>query len=138
MKSKLFSKIALAGAFAAAASLALAAPEVDQAAIDARYQSDRQACMSQAEAGGVREVCMQEAGAARQAALNGELSGGNRPAELQRNALSRCEVHTNPVDRSACERMVKGEGASVGSVESGGVLRETITVIKPEPAAAGQ
>ncbi|OAD43598.1 hypothetical protein LPB72_03455 [Hydrogenophaga crassostreae] len=111
---------------------ALAAGE--QAAVDAQYEKDRQACVAKQGSVESREACLREAGAVRQAALRGTLSGDASAAELRRNALSRCEVHQDAVDRAACQRMVEGEGASQGSVESGGIVRETITIMQPASA----
>lgn len=116
---------------------ALAAGE--QAAVDAQYEKDRPACVAKQGSVESREACLREAGAVRQAARRGLLSNAASAAELRRNALSRCEVHQDAVDPAACQRMVEGEGASQGSVESGGIVRETITVIQPssqvEPGA---
>jgi len=123
----------LALVLAAPMSLALAAG--DQNAVDAQYQKDREACMAKQGSAGSREACLQEAGAVRQAKKQGALSGESTPSELQRNALARCEVHQDPVSRSACERMAQGEGASQGSVEKGGIFRETVTVIPSTPQA---
>ena len=108
---------------------ALAAP--DREAIQAQYKTDRQACMSMQASSEARAVCLKEAGAARQAALGGALAGSASRAELQRNALARCKAHQDVVDRASCERLVLGEGASRGSVEGGGVLRELETPIDP-------
>ena len=105
----------------------------DQNAVDAQYQKDREACMAKQGSGESREACLREAGAVRQAKNQGALSGETTPSELQRNALARCEVHQDQVARSACQRMAQGEGASQGSVEKGGIFRETITVIPSTP-----
>ena len=101
----------------------------DQNEVDAQYQKDREACMAKQGSGESREACLREAGAVRQANHQGALSGATTASALQRNALARCEVHQDEVARSACQRMAQGEGASQGSVEKGGIFRETITVI---------
>ena len=104
-----------------------------QNAVDVQYQKDREACMAKQGSGESREACLKEAGAVRQAKQQGALTGETTPSELQRNALARCEVHQDEVARSACQRMAQGEGASQGSVEKGGIFRETITVIPSTP-----
>jgi hypothetical protein len=78
-----------------------------------------------------RSACMREAGAARQASQQGNLtsSGG-----YDENALARCE--RQPADaRAACEERVRGTGnAEVrGSVPGGGKIRQTETPV-PAPA----
>lgn len=119
---------------------ALAAPAAmsDKASIDARYQADRSACMSRVDPDS-RQACLREAGAARQESLRGTLGNGASAdeAQWQQNALSRCTVHTDPVDRSACERMVLGKGESAGSVEGGGVIRQITTTLPPVQVAPG-
>jgi hypothetical protein len=76
-----------------------------------------------------RAACMREAGAARQAKQQGNLTstGG-----YEENALARCQ--RQPADaRAACEERVRGTGnAEVrGSVPGGGKIRSTET---PVPA----
>ena len=109
---------------------ALAAP--DREAIQAQYNSERERCVAMQADPEARAVCLKEAGAARQAALSGALAGAASPTERQRNALARCEVHKDVVDRASCERLVLGEGASQGSVEGGGVIRALKTPIDPK------
>ena len=133
------SRIALALCLLTPLSQAMAADVANP--VEAQHQEDRRACMAMTTASVVsREACLREAGAVREAALGGTLPEESSPAAMRRNALSRCEVHQDPVDRSACVRMVQGEGVSQGSVEGGGIIRETITVLEPaapvEPASA--
>ncbi len=106
---------------------------VDRSAVEARYRSDRQACLTEeAEEASARHACLREAGAARQEALRGELGGGSGPADWRRNALARCSVHHDALERSACERMALGGGESEGSVAEGAVIREiTVPVESP-------
>ena len=75
-----------------------------------------------------RAACIREAGAARQAAAQGQLTGA--PDYLQ-NALARCSLQP-PMERSACEARVRGTGQTEieGSVLGGGVIRETVTPIR--------
>lgn len=127
-----FAALLFAAAFPFTSALAADAPT----GAEAQYQRDRIACMAQPEASVARETCLREAGAAREAAASGDLANELAPSELQRNAQSRCTVHQDPVDRAACIRMVQGEGASQGSVEGGGVIRETITVLPPPASLA--
>jgi hypothetical protein len=39
-------------------------------------------------------------------------------------------------EREACEARVRGDGSSTGSVQSGGILREVVRPVSPEPATA--
>jgi hypothetical protein len=115
-------------------TLAHGAPATDRAAIDAQYQRDRSACEGRQDPSS-REACLREAGAVRQEALRGKVGGSTTPSDWLRNALVRCQAHQDALDRSLCERQMKGEGQVQGSVEGGGVLREiTITI---EPTAPG-
>lgn len=76
-----------------------------------------------------RAACIREAGAARQAAAQGQLTSA--PNYLQ-NGLARCNLQP-PMERSACEARVRGTGRTAiqGSVLGGGVIRETVTPIDP-------
>lgn len=116
------------------ATLAHAAPATDRAAIDAQYQRERSACAGRQDPSS-REACLREAGAVRQDALRGKVGDSTTPSDWSRNALVRCEAHQGALDRSLCERQMRGEGRVQGSVEGGGVLREITTTI--EPAAPG-
>ena len=83
-----------------------------------------------------RAACLREAGAARQESQRGGLTspGG---ATVDANALARCE-NQPAADRTACEARVRGTGTSStsGSVMGGGVIRETVTPLPPQPAPA--
>ena len=122
------------GWLAAAALLALsptwaASP---QALADASYRLDRAACLdshSQHE----RSSCLREAGAVRDEARRGRVLRGETPETRALNALQRC-VRLPLESQAVCERMVRGEGSSSGSVAGGGVLREHETEV-PVPTA---
>ncbi|MFT4267379.1 MAG: hypothetical protein QM586_09185 [Xenophilus sp.] len=76
-----------------------------------------------------RAACIREAGAARQAARAGQLTGA---PDDRTNALARCSLHP-PAERAECEARVLGSGQTriEGSVQGGGLIRETVT---PVPA----
>jgi hypothetical protein len=96
------------------------------------YQQERQACLSGATAED-RATCLREAGAAQQAARHGDLSNGS---DYERNALQRCQ-RLPPDDREDCERRVRGEGSSSGSVGGGGIYKELRRTI-PAPDSSSQ
>ncbi|SIR20447.1 hypothetical protein [Pseudacidovorax sp. RU35E] len=79
-----------------------------------------------------RAACIREAGAAAQAARQGNLSSANANTYRQ-NALARCQLHQTRVDRAACEARVTGQGDTTidGSVLGGGLIRETVTTLPP-------
>ncbi|WP_051756140.1 hypothetical protein, partial [Hydrogenophaga intermedia] len=123
----------------AAAAIALTLPAWAQGtaktSTDSRYQQERAACaaMSSPEA---RTNCLRDVGAARQQAQRQPRAPVSQ-AELQRNALQRCQVHTIAEDREVCERMVRGEGDVSGSVSGGGQIRSIeTTVFPPAPPPA--
>ncbi|MET0542084.1 MAG: hypothetical protein ABWZ88_10040 [Variovorax sp.] len=78
-----------------------------------------------------RAACVREAGAARQAAAQGQLTSA---PDYTRNALARCESQP-AADRSACEARVLGVGNTdiQGSVLGGGLIRETVTPLTITP-----
>lgn len=99
-----------------------------RSSIEATYQRDRAACMA-SDSQHERTSCLREAGAVRAEALRGAAQGGESKEMLMRNALERCK--RQPADQQAiCERMVRGEGSTTGSVESGGMIRE-LTIMEP-------
>ena len=110
------------------APAAMAAPANDA---QARYQQERSHCLS-GQSHQDRRTCLQEAGAALGEARKGRLDNG-QAARYEQNALMRC--NSLPVDdRDECQARMRGEGTTSGSVESGGIYRELVTV---EPAPAG-
>lgn len=74
-----------------------------------------------------KATCLREAGAARQAAAKGGLTDPDA-AQLKENAMRRCEGLPQS-DRIDCEKRVNGQGRVEGSVGSGGILRETVTIV---------
>lgn len=96
----------------------------------AREQQERASC------DGVQQdkaACMREAGAARQEAGRGGLTGGSGAA-LDANALERCKQLPG-AEQADCEARLRGGvgSSSSGSVMGGGVIRETVTPV-PAPA----
>jgi hypothetical protein len=94
---------------------------------DARqtYQEERARCMS-APPEEDRAACLKEAGAALQAARRGELE--DQPAVYETNRLARCS-YLPKGERGDCERRMRGEGTTSGSVEGGGIYRELRTQV---------
>ena len=112
-----------------AAGAAVAQPATSPDA-DARMQRERATC------DGVQQdkaACLREAGAARQEAGRGGLTGASA-AGYDANALARCKLQP-PADQADCEARVRGGAGSStgGSVMGGGVIRETVTPV-PAPA----
>lgn len=104
----------------------------DVAAATARYQQDRAACNS-GHANQDRATCLKEAGAAYAEAKRGGLkvAGGGTEAWAA-NTQKRC-VGLPAEESKACMARIQGAGSRSGSVESGGILRELVTV---QPAAS--
>jgi hypothetical protein len=123
---------AVAAAQAASSAASSAAPNT--AALRAAYEKDSAAC-NKKPAGDARATCLREAGAAYDAARKGQLRS---PSDAERNARARCE-QLPEAQRNDCLARARGEGESTvqGSVEGGGILRETVTrTITPAPAAS--
>lgn len=100
--------------------------------IEARYKQDVANCNA-GRTNQAKQVCLQEAGAARVEARRNNLTtnGGNYDA----NAVQRC-ARLPASDRSACEAQMAGQGKTYGSVQGGGVLREmTIQVPAGTPGS---
>ncbi|WP_313072085.1 hypothetical protein [Melaminivora sp.] len=90
-----------------------------------QYQQDRAACAHVPAAS--RSACIREAGAAAQAARNGQLTSPG-DSSFERNATARCEVFKTQEDKRLCEERMRNKPVS-GSVEEGGVLREATTTV---------
>lgn len=95
------------------------------------YQQERTNCTS----GGShqdRATCLREAAAARGEARRGNLTDST---SYEENALARCNT-LPPSDRQDCAKRVQGQGVVSGSVEGGGLYRETTTTVigTPQPS----
>jgi len=100
-------------------------------AADARndaYQKEREACLSGASHQD-RQTCLREVGAARGEARRGNLTESQ---SYDSNASQRCNA-LPPADREDCIQRVRGGGTVSGSVEQGGIYRETRTTVIAEP-----
>ena len=134
---------ALAGAFASA-TVAFAAEPVATDDAKARYLKERAAC----EAGATQQdkaTCLKEAGAALDEKKKGKLDNSGSPVA---NATDRCNL-LPAKDKADCLARVTGPQSAnqrvttSGSVEGGGVIKETTTttpgaviVIQPAPTPA--
>lgn len=92
-----------------------------------RYSQERANCMS-GQSHQDRATCLREAGAALQEARRHRLDGA-AGADLEANATARCEAQP-AADRTACVQRVMGAGSAQGSVEAGGLIRQTETPVK--------
>jgi hypothetical protein len=94
------------------------------------YQQERAACLN-GQSHQDKATCLREANNARGEAKRGNLNDG--ATSFEQNAVTRCNV-LPAADQQDCIRRATGGGATAGSVESGGVYRETrTTIIDPQP-----
>lgn len=109
------------------APAALLAQPVNRADIEANFKSEVARCNA-GKSGQDQAVCLREAGAARQQALQGGLTstGG-----YDQNAIARCQRLPANMRQNCISLMQSSSAQTQGSVQSGGVLRE-MTV--PVPA----
>lgn len=101
-----------------------AGPSQAAAEAQARYREDMALCAS-GQSNQPVNVCRREARNALAEARRGGLN--DAPTEYTRNAVLRCAEFQGD-DRTACEARVRNPTRLEGSVEGGGVLRETVTV----------
>ena len=98
----------------------------------AHYMQQRALCVKQRPAA-ERDDCLSEASTA-YAASRPSLPGDD-PDSLLRNKLMRCEPLKGS-DKLDCQARMRGEGTVSGSVASGGIYRELVTIV-PGDAASG-
>ena len=94
----------------------------------ARYRADMAFCSSGQSSQHIN-VCRMEARNAFAEAKRGGLN--DAPGAYARNAIRRCEVFQGG-ERSDCETLVRNPTHVKGSVEGGGLLRESVTVTPVE------
>jgi hypothetical protein len=112
--------------------IAFAGPSAVAPDVQARYDQERAKCLG-GQSNQDQATCLREAGAARDAARQGELNDNG--ARYKHNAKERCDALTGDEAKDCVARM-KGKGTVSGSVEGGGILRETVTR-KVEPVGQG-
>lgn len=123
-------RLLVAIALTLGASLAYA----DKSATQSEYEKDRAVCMS-GRSNQDRATCLKEAGAAREAARRGQLVDADA-ASYKKNALDRCKALAGDDARDCLTRM-NGGGTASGSVEAGGLYRESVTTqVKPSASSA--
>ncbi len=86
------------------------------------YQQDAASCRGSGRQD--HATCMREAAAARDEMRRGRLADGT--AEYAKNAAQRCNGLPE-ADRRDCLARVQGQGSVSGSVDAGGIYRETVT-----------
>ncbi len=123
------------------AAQAFADTSVDLAAAQARYQREVAGC-AENNPGVDKSSCMKDARNALAEIKRGRMNESTSPAELERNAVLRCEAHKGE-DKSDCMARMQGRGRTLGSVAGGGILRELTTtktpaapVVQPAPTTA--
>lgn len=92
---------------------------------EANYRYEREKCLS-GRSHQDRATCLKEAGAALAEARRARLDNGTSERQLADNRVARCKAQPE-AERADCERMARGEGTVVGSVEGGGVVKELVT-----------
>ncbi|WP_394788928.1 hypothetical protein [Rhodoferax sp.] len=118
-----------AGSALLGASTAGAADAPAPAEAQARYQREMATC-ADGRSNQDAATCRIEAERALAEARRGGLSAA--PGQYQQNALQRCDAFQG-ADRMDCEARMREPNGVSGSAQSGGILRETTTII-PIPA----
>lgn len=107
-----------------------AAPRESASEIQVQYEHERAVCLS-GRSNQDQATCLREAAAARGEARRGLLEDP-ASADYRRNALERCHVFSGE-EATECRARISGAGTVRGSVGSGGILRELVTIV-PAPA----
>lgn len=118
----------------AASALAGGADHGDTSVLDGSgdYRRELQACRAGRTAED-RATCLKEARHAQAERRRGTLG---TPGDLQANALARCQVHRDDLERRACRDRVLDPGRLSGSVAGGGLLREQVVTLPADEAGA--
>ncbi|MCD0505688.1 hypothetical protein, partial [Bordetella petrii] len=130
---KLYCALVLGAAGATGFVAAQAAGTATSGSIQSQYQHDVQRCNS-GQTNQDRATCLQEAGAAREEAARNRLDN-NQSANYDTNATARCGK-LPAAQQQDCLRQMAAPTSVKGSVESGGVLRETVIPVPAQPSGA--
>jgi hypothetical protein len=117
---------AVALVLAAAVAPSWAAGSSAQSQAQADYRQERARCL-RGDTHQPRDTCLKEAAAAYDEARRGRL-GSTAATDLERNSTQRCSAQP-PADREACIQRILGAGNAQGSVEGGGILRQSETKV---------
>ena len=112
----------------ASIATAQAADTPTAASIESQYQLDVQRCNS-GQTNQDKATCLKEAGAARDAAKRNQLDN-NQSANYTTNSTERCTKLAQP-EREDCLLQMRSPSEVKGSVDSGGILRETVIQVPP-------
>jgi hypothetical protein len=120
--------LSMAGLALCAAALGGAASSARAAGGDAQYESDVARCNS-GQTNQDRATCLKEAGASQ---VERRRNGLSNPTDSQSNATARCNA-LPAAQRQDCLTQMSGQGSTTvqGSVQGGGVLRETVIPVAP-------
>lgn len=98
-----------------------------------RTEAERAACLN-GMSNQDQTTCLKEAGAAQQERQRGTLDDG-QAGRYDQNAMQRCQ--TLPANQQAdCVKRVQGMGQQSGSVEGGGLIKQTVTRTVGRPSVA--
>jgi len=100
----------------------------DRSSIDAQYQRDVQRCRA-GQTSQDRTACLREAGAARDEARRGRLRDPQN-SNFDQNAMNRCQ-RLPSAQQQDCLTQMRAPSRVIGTVEGGGVLRETVIPVPP-------
>lgn len=129
-------KLLAAAVFTAAAALGASqasAQSLTSAEAQQRYQTDVERCRS-GQSSQDQQTCLREAGAALQEARRNRLVTGT--PTFDENQRARCD-RLSGTERDDCMRLMSDPNAVVhGSIEGGGIIRETTITVPAEPGYA--
>ncbi|MBO1112954.1 hypothetical protein [Bordetella petrii] len=128
---KLYCALMLGAGGLAGMTAAQAAGAAASGSVQSQYQYDVQRCNS-GQTNQDRATCLREAGAAREEAQRKRLDNG-QSANYGANATARCN-NLPQTQRADCMRQMSSPTSVKGSIESGGVLRETVIPVPPGAA----
>ena len=123
MKRFTFATPVVAAALLMASAAASAQSATAGSDARARYEQERQACMTN-NTQDTLATCLREANNALDAARKGQLSSPG--AAAPGNATQRCAAFQSTAEQAECVRRMQNSPVS-GSVSGGGVLRESVT-----------
>lgn len=131
---QLYCALALGAAGLTGTPAALAAGAAASGSIQSQYELDVQRCNT-GQTHQDRATCLREAGAAREEAARNRLDN-NQSANFDANATARCN-NLPATQREDCLRQMASPSSVRGSVESGGVLRETVIQVPAQSPGVG-